>query len=101
METIVEQSGIPHPSFQECWYTSGLNLFLNVDIHELVDPKGLAQDVSDVGHWGKGDVRVSLTDATKLLPVMALVRQAFEVQMGEGVNLERPVNETAWLGVAD
>ena len=23
METIVEQSGIPHPSFQECWSTSG------------------------------------------------------------------------------
>ena len=22
METIVEQSGIPHPSFQECWSTS-------------------------------------------------------------------------------
>ena len=80
---------------------SGLNLFLNVDIHELVDPKGLAQDVLDVGHWGKGDVRVSFTDATELLPVMALVRQAFEVQMGEGVNLERPVNETAWLGGGD
>ena len=22
METVVEQSGIPHPSFQECWSTS-------------------------------------------------------------------------------
>ena len=80
---------------------SGLNLYLNVDIHELVDPRRLAEDVSGVGHWGIGDVRVHLTDLEQLVPVMALVRQSLETQLGESTDLERRIDEASLLGVAD
>ena len=80
---------------------SGLNLFLNVDIHELVDPRCLAEDVSGVGHWGIGNVRVHLTDLEQLVPVMALVRQALETQLGESRDLERRIDEASLLGVAN
>ena len=80
---------------------SGLNLFLNLQFHELVDPRGLAQDVLGVGHWGNGNVRVHLADLGDLTHVMALVRQALEAQMGGLGGLDRGMDEVALLGVAD
>lgn len=61
-----------------------LRLFLNMKIHEVHDPHGLCKDVSDLGHWGNGDVEVGLSRLEDLPYVMGLVRQAFEKQMGDG-----------------
>ncbi len=80
---------------------SGLNLYLNVDIHELVDPRSLAEDVSGVGHWGIGNVRVQLAELGQLVAVKALVRQSLEAQLGEPTDLERRIDEPSLLGVAD
>ena len=59
-----------------------LRLSLNMQFHELHDPKGLAKDVTNLGRWGNGDVEVSLSKPKELPYVMGLVRQAFEKQMG-------------------
>ena len=59
-----------------------LRLLLNMQIHELHDRKGLAKDVTNLGHWGNGDVEVGLGKPDELPYVMRLVRQAFERQMG-------------------
>ena len=64
---------------------SRLRLSLNMQFHELHDPKGLAKDVTNLGRWGNGDVEVGLSKPEELPYVMGLVRQAFEKQMG---NLE-------------
>lgn len=61
-----------------------LRLSLNLAFHELHDPKGLAKDVTNIGRWGNGDVELSLNSVDELPYVMALVRQAFEKQMGNG-----------------
>ena len=58
-----------------------LRLFLNMQFHELNDPRGLARDVANIGHWGTGDVEVHLSELEKLPYVMSLVRQAFDKQM--------------------
>ena len=63
---------------------SRLRLSLNMQFHELHDPKGLAKDVTNLGRWGNGDVEVSLNKAEELPYIMGLVRQAFEKQMGNG-----------------
>ena len=81
--------------------TSGLNLILNLEIHELVDPRGLAEDVSTVGHWGNGNVRLQFTDPAQLTPVMALVRQALEAQLEESVGVHRRIDKVPLLGVGD
>ena len=49
------------------------------------DPKKLATDVTNLGRWGNGDVEVGLTKLEELPYTMGLVRQAFEKQMGDGV----------------
>ena len=61
-----------------------LRLSLNLQFHELDDPKGLAKDVTNLGRWGNGDVNIDLSDPEKLPYVLGLVRQAYEKQMSNG-----------------
>ena len=60
---------------------SRLRLSLNMPFYELVDPKCMAKDVTDIGRWGNGDVEVGFSDISELPYVMGLIRQAFEKQM--------------------
>ena len=61
-----------------------LRLSLNLHFYELHDPRGLARDMTGLGHSGNGDVEVVLSTPDELPYVMGLVRQAFERQMGNG-----------------
>ena len=63
---------------------SCLRLSLNLHFYELHDPRGLARDMTGLGHSGNGDVEVILSTSDELPYVMGLVRQAFEKQMGNG-----------------
>lgn len=60
-----------------------LRLSFNMAFNEINDPKGLCNDVSNVGRWGNGDVEIRLRSLEELPYVMGLVRQAFENQMGD------------------
>jgi uncharacterized protein with ParB-like and HNH nuclease domain/predicted transport protein len=62
-----------------------LRLSLNMEFHEIHDPKGLAKDVTNLGQWGNGNVEVELNSIDDIPYVIGLVRQAFEKQMGNGV----------------
>ena len=63
---------------------SRLRVSLNMQFHELHDPRDLAKDVTNLGRWGNGDVEVSLSKPEELTYMMGLVRQVFERQMGNG-----------------
>ena len=65
-----------------------LRLSLNIPFHEVNDPRHICKDVTNVGRWGNGDVEVGLSTPEELPYVMALVRQAFERQMGNGGGAE-------------
>jgi len=67
---------------------SRLRLSLNMHFHELSDPRGIAKDVTNLGRWGNGDVEIGLNRAEDIPYVMGLVRQAFEKQMGNGIEME-------------
>ena len=60
-----------------------LNLFLNLEIHELHDPRAIASDVSEVGTWGNGDVLVALDSDDNLSYVLGLILQALDKQLGD------------------
>lgn len=60
-----------------------LLLTLNLQFHELHDPKKLARDVTDLGVWGNGDAQIGLDSEEGLFYVMGLVRQALEKQAGD------------------
>jgi predicted transport protein len=61
---------------------SRLRLSLNLQFHELHDPRRMARDVTNIGRWGNGDAELGLSKLNELPYVMGLVRQAFEKQMG-------------------
>ena len=60
-----------------------LLLWLNLQFHVLSDPRGVAKDVTNIGHLGNGDVAVGLSKPEDIPYMMGLVRQAYENQMGE------------------
>ena len=55
-----------------------LKLFINVKAGLLDDPKKLAQDVSNIGHWGNGDYQIQVEDDKDLEYIMSLVKQAIQ-----------------------
>jgi len=63
-----------------------LRLTINLDYHDLHDPRGLANDVTNAGRWGNGNVDVVVESEDSIPYVMGLIRQAFERQMGNSEN---------------
>ncbi len=61
-----------------------LVLSLNISLPELEDPRSLCKDVSQIGHWGNGDVEFALESTDQLAYAAGLVRQALERQLGNG-----------------
>ena len=49
---------------------------------EINDPKGQCKDVTNLGRWGNGDVKVGLKSLDELPYIMGLVRQSSERQNG-------------------
>lgn len=63
--------------------TARMRLSLNMDFHEINDPRGICEDLTGKGRWGNGNVSVSFSSLDELPYIMGLVRQSFERQMGE------------------
>jgi len=56
---------------------SKIKIFLNVKSGKLEDSKGIARDVSKIGHWGNGDYEISISDDKNLEYIISLVKQAY------------------------
>lgn len=55
-----------------------LKLFINKKVGQLDDPKSIAQNVSQIGHWGNGDYQVQVTDDKNLEYIMSLIKQVIQ-----------------------
>jgi predicted transport protein len=56
---------------------SQLKLWINLSKGELDDPKNIARDVSDIGHWGNGDYETLVKSTDDLQYLMTLIKQSF------------------------
>ncbi len=81
---IIEKANKQYISFKhgknfcEVWVQSGgLKLWLEIVLEDLYDPYQLARDVTNVGHWGTGDVEVNISDLSDIEKTMDLVEQSF------------------------
>jgi predicted transport protein len=59
---------------------SRLRLAINLKFSDVIDPKGICRDITDVGRWGNGDVEVFFGSLDELDDVMAIIEQAFQAQ---------------------
>lgn len=55
-----------------------LKLYIKLNKGQLDDPKKLADDVSQIGHWGNGDYQIKVSDDKNLEYIMSLVKQAIK-----------------------
>jgi len=55
---------------------NAMKIWINLDKGKLDDPKQLARDVSDVGHWGNGDYELQIKDDENLEYILSLIKQA-------------------------
>ncbi len=58
--------------------SSRLRLAVNMKFADVIDPKGICKDVTDVGRWGNGDVEIALNSLDGLDDVMEIIEQAFK-----------------------
>ncbi|OZB48851.1 MAG: hypothetical protein B7X60_02920 [Polynucleobacter sp. 39-45-136] len=52
-----------------------IRIFIGAKIGSLDDAKGLAKDVSNIGHWGTGDYEITVTNDKDLEYIMSLIKQ--------------------------
>lgn len=55
-----------------------LKIWLNLRRGELDDPKKLARDVSNVGHWGNGDYQLQVRDDENIDYIISLAKQSYK-----------------------
>ena len=61
-----------------CIQTNKLKIWLDIAPNDLRDPEHLARDVTNVGHWGTGDVEVNLENEEQLEKVFDLIKQSYQ-----------------------
>jgi predicted transport protein len=57
----------------------GIKIFINTKLGTLDDPKGLAKDVSNIGHRGNGDYQIQIENDKDLEYIMSLIKQIIKV----------------------
>lgn len=62
-----------------------LKIFINLRKGMLNDPEEIADDVSNIGHWGNGDYRIYLKDETELDYVVGLIKQSYLANCERGI----------------
>ncbi len=55
-----------------------LKMWINMFKGELDDPKELARDVANVGHWGNGDYELQIRDDEDIEYIMSLIKQSYK-----------------------
>ena len=59
-----------------CVLKNSLKIWINLKKGKLDDPKKLAEDVSEKGHWGNGDYQIQVESDKDLEYIMSLIKQA-------------------------
>ncbi len=57
---------------------SGLRIWLKLNYSRLENPPEYVRDVSNIGHWGVGDVELAIDSIEKLNVAKSFIRQSFE-----------------------
>lgn len=56
---------------------SKIKIWVNLKKGDINDPKKLARDVSNVGHWGNGNYEINISNDENLEYIISLVKQAY------------------------
>lgn len=54
-----------------------LKIFINMRFKEVIDPDGICRDITNIGHWGNGDIEISFEKEVELDNIMEIIKQSF------------------------
>ncbi|RLJ09257.1 MAG: hypothetical protein DRP13_00595 [Candidatus Aenigmatarchaeota archaeon] len=57
---------------------NALKIYLDISKNDLVDPKNIAEDCTEVGHWATGDCVFKVTSLEEIDYAMSLIKQSYE-----------------------
>jgi predicted transport protein len=57
---------------------SGLRIWLKLNYSRLENPPDYVRDVSNIGHWGVGDVEIGIDNLEKIQIAKSFIKQSFE-----------------------
>jgi len=58
-----------------------VKLHIDIPYERLEDPRGMARDVSDIGHWGTGATNVKIDSIEQVEYALGLIEQAYRLTM--------------------
>lgn len=58
----------------------GLRVWLKLKYSRLDNPPSFARDVSNIGHWGTGDLELAISNLSQLDEAALLIRKSFEAR---------------------
>ena len=65
-------------NFCEMWIQqSQIRMWLDIQAENLIDPFNLTRNMKGIGHWGTGDVEVTVTPNSNLGEIIDLISQAY------------------------
>lgn len=56
---------------------------MNMKFSEVIDPKGICRDITDLGRWGNGDVELYMEHTSDVDQIMEIVEQSYRLQVDE------------------
>jgi len=56
---------------------NALKFWINLKVGELDDPKQIARNVSNIGHWGNGDYEIRISDDENFEYILSLIEQSY------------------------
>jgi len=59
-------------------HKNGLKIWLKLDYSDLNNPPDFVRDVTNIGHWGVGNIEIRIDSFDKLQQVKPLIRESFE-----------------------
>lgn len=54
-----------------------LKIFVNLKLGEIDDPRNIARDITEVGHWGNGDYEIVMNNDNDFEYIMSLIKQSW------------------------
>lgn len=70
---------MPHRNFACLWtVTKEISIWLPLDTKKETLEEGFSRDVTDIGHWGTGDLEVSFRDRAGLEKAKPLILKAYQ-----------------------
>lgn len=64
---------------------SGLRIWLPLKLNRIDNPPTFARDVSNVGHWGNGDLELRISNRSELDIAIPLIRKSYEGLSGKSL----------------